>query len=86
MANLKQREDRADRLVRDYERVVAEHARIHEDLAEAQTRLFSAMDAHPDPFVIYDKDMRLVTCNTAYRKAWLTGKSGFDLACMCARF
>ncbi len=66
---LKQREAEADKLVRDYKSLVAEHERIHKDLAEAQTRLSSAMDAHPDPFVIYDKDMRLVTCNTAYKKS-----------------
>ncbi len=66
---LKQREAQAVKIVRNYESLVAEHERIHQELAETQTRLSSAMDAHPDPFVIYDKDMRLVTCNTAYRRS-----------------
>jgi diguanylate cyclase (GGDEF)-like protein len=35
---------------------------------QAQERLGAAMDAYPDPFVIYDQDLNLVTCNTAYRR------------------
>ncbi|MFW5641897.1 MAG: EAL domain-containing protein [Roseicyclus sp.] len=47
---------------------ISELVRQRRSAQQAQERLAAAMDAYPDPFVIYDSDLRLVTCNTAYRR------------------
>lgn len=41
----------------------------------AQDRLISAIRAYPDPFAIYDADLRLVVWNPAYEES-MAGKSG----------
>ncbi|MEW9919654.1 EAL domain-containing protein [Marimonas sp. MJW-29] len=51
---------------------ITELVRQRRAAEEAQNRLLSAINAYPDPFVIYDRDMRLVTCNTAYRESMST--------------
>lgn len=51
------------------DRALARQARMDRERDSIQTRLFAAMNAYPDPFVIYDKDMRLVICNSAYRRS-----------------
>jgi diguanylate cyclase (GGDEF)-like protein/PAS domain S-box-containing protein len=47
---------------------ITELVRQRRTAQAAQKRLTAAMDAYPDPFVIYDPDMKLVTCNAAYRR------------------
>lgn len=47
---------------------ISELVRQRRSAQAAQERLAAAMDAYPDPFVIYDPDMSLVTCNAAYRR------------------
>jgi diguanylate cyclase (GGDEF)-like protein/PAS domain S-box-containing protein len=47
---------------------VTELVRQRRSAQAARERLTAALDAYPDPFVIYDPDMNLVTCNTAYRR------------------
>ncbi len=42
----------------------------------AQDRLLSAINAYPDPFAIYDKDMNLVVWNPAYQHS-MTDKDDF---------
>jgi diguanylate cyclase (GGDEF)-like protein/PAS domain S-box-containing protein len=65
---IKVRERAATRAARDLQAAWAEQAALVEDLTAAQARLLSAMDAYPDPFVLYDKDLVLVSCNIAYRR------------------
>ena len=67
ITDLKEREATATRALSERDAALAEKEGMYRDLAAAQDRLISAMDAYPDPFVIYDKDMRLVTCNAAYK-------------------
>ena len=55
------------------QRRAAEQARHTAE--QAQERLLSTISAYPDPFVIYDKDWRLVACNTAYEDS-MSNKPG----------
>ncbi|WP_299831081.1 EAL domain-containing protein [uncultured Roseobacter sp.] len=72
ISDLKAREDAAAQALKDRDALLAEQDGMYRELLATQTRLLSAMNAYPDPFVIYDKDMRLVISNTAYRKSMST--------------
>lgn len=72
ISDLKAREDAAAQALRDRDALLAKQDGMYRELLATQTRLLSAMNAYPDPFVIYDKDMRLVISNTAYRKSMST--------------
>ena len=65
---LKAREQAAARALHDQKTQLDHHATSVEALRAAQGRLVTAMDTHPDPFVLYDRDMVLVSCNSAYRR------------------
>ncbi len=43
---------------------------------QASERLIAALDAYPDPIVIYDKDLTLVSWNEAYEKSMSTTRGG----------
>lgn len=72
ICDLKMREANAARALEERERLLAEQDGMYQELLATQTRLLSAINAYPDPFVIYDKDKRLVTCNTAYQESMST--------------
>lgn len=72
ISDLKDREDAAAKALKDRDALLAEQENMYQELLSTQTRLLSAMNAYPNPFVIYDKDMRLVISNTAYRKSMST--------------
>ena len=67
ISDLKRRENTAVDALSERDRLLTEQEAIYQQLHESQSRLVAAIDAHSDPFVIYDADLRLVTCNTAYR-------------------
>ncbi len=67
ITNLRQREDDAKRALQERDQILQEKDATNAKLLEVQSRLMSAMDAHKDPVVIFDRDMFLVTSNTAYR-------------------
>ncbi|MGC3938943.1 sensor domain-containing protein [Roseobacter sp. EG26] len=72
ISDLKAREAAAAKALEDRDRLLAEQERMYQELLATQTRMFSALNAYPDPFVIYDNDMRLVINNTAYQKSMST--------------
>ena len=65
---LKARERAAAQALRDTEKQLEDQRTSVEALRAVQDRLVTAMDTHPDPFVLYDRDMVLVSCNSAYRR------------------
>ncbi len=65
---LKTRERRA-------EKAVAENAALLDEAIAAQARLLNAINAMPDPVAIWDKEFRLVTCNSAFAPR-LLGRDG----------
>ncbi|WP_299407476.1 EAL domain-containing protein [uncultured Roseobacter sp.] len=72
ISELVEREEEASRALAERNQLLVEKERTFDELMDTQTRLLSAMNAYPDPFVIYDKDMRLVVCNTAYQESLST--------------
>lgn len=64
--DLKAREEAAHRALAEHSSLLCEQEKMNRELMASKTRLASAMNAYPEPFVIFDKDFRLVTCNTAY--------------------
>ena len=72
ISDLKAREDEAAQALKDRDALLAKQDGMYRELLATQTRLLSAMNAYPNPFVIYDKDMRLVISNTAYRNSMST--------------
>lgn len=64
--------EKASRALMERNLLLDEKERTFNELLDTQTRLLSAMNAYPDPFVIYDKDMRMVVCNTAYQETMST--------------
>ncbi|MCV3274029.1 EAL domain-containing protein [Roseobacter sinensis] len=72
ISDLKAREDAAAQALKDRDALLAEQERMYRELLATQTRLLSAMNAYPDPFVIYDREMRLVVGNTAYKASMST--------------
>ena len=60
-------DEEGGRYVTSVYRDISELVLQRQNAEAAQARLHQAIDAYPDPFVIYDRDFRLVTCNTAYR-------------------
>ena len=69
ISDLKAREEAAERAIEERENLLAVKDKMNEELQASQQRLESALNAYPDPFVIYDEQLRLVTANTAYRKS-----------------
>lgn len=67
ISDLKRREDEANQALKERDLLLQEKETTFAKLEETQSRLVSAIDAHAGPFVIYDKNMRLVTSNRAYR-------------------
>ncbi|MDW3224731.1 MAG: EAL domain-containing protein [Paracoccaceae bacterium] len=72
ISELMDREEEAARALAERNQILVEKDRTFHELLDTQTRLLSAMNAYPEPFVIYDKDMRMVICNTAYRNSMST--------------
>ncbi|WP_187431115.1 hypothetical protein ROLI_035070 [Roseobacter fucihabitans] len=72
ISDLVDREREAERALAERSQLLVEKDRTYSELLDTQTRLLSAMNAYPSPFVIYDKDMRLVVCNTAYQQSMST--------------
>ncbi|MGZ2258801.1 EAL domain-containing protein [Roseobacter sp. A03A-229] len=72
ISDLKAREDAAAKALQDQDALLAEQEGMYRELLATQTRLLSAINAYPDPFVIYDKEMRLVVGNTAYKASMST--------------
>lgn len=72
IGDLKMREAKAARALEERDRLLAEQDGMYRQLLATQERLISAINAYPDPFVIYDNEKRLVTCNTAYKKSMST--------------
>lgn len=66
ISDLKAREDRAEEALAEHNLLLAEKDNTYEELLSTQNRLLSAMNAYPDPFVIYDKDQILITSNRAF--------------------
>ncbi|MEP5008217.1 PAS-domain containing protein, partial [Roseobacter sp.] len=69
ISDLKDREKTAVNAVKDRDLLLSKQEVINTQLMVSQTRLVSAINAYPDPFAIYDKDMRLVISNAAYKKS-----------------
>lgn len=67
ISDLRSREEAAATALGERDALVAKQDGMYTELLATQTRLLSAINAYPDPFVIYDKDMQLVVCNTAYK-------------------
>lgn len=72
LSDLKAREDAAAQALKDRDALLEKQDRIYHEMLATQNRLLSAMNAYPDPFVIYDRDMRLIISNTAYKKTMST--------------
>lgn len=72
LSDLKAREDAAAQALKDRDALLAKQDGMYQEMLATQTRLLSAINAYPDPFVIYDKDMQLVISNTAYKKTMST--------------
>ncbi|WP_299964146.1 EAL domain-containing protein [uncultured Roseobacter sp.] len=72
ISDLKAREDAAAKTLQERDKLIAEQERMYAELLSTQSRMLSAMNAYPDPFVIYDKDLRLVVCNRAYQSSMST--------------
>ncbi|WP_300062000.1 EAL domain-containing protein [uncultured Roseobacter sp.] len=78
ISDLKEREDAAATALKDRDALLSEQATMYRELLATQTRLLSAMNAYPDPFVIYDKEMRLVVGNTAYKASMSTDPEAIE--------
>lgn len=63
---LKAREAAAEEALSERGAWLDQRKTMTKELRSSQLRLESAMNAYPEPYVIFDKDYRLVTCNTAY--------------------
>lgn len=72
ISELVEREEAASETLAERDELLLEKDRTYNKLLDTQTRLLSAMNAYPDPFVIYDKNMHLVVCNTAYQHSMST--------------
>ncbi len=79
ISDLKAREDAAALALTHQDTLLANQETMYQELLAAQRRLLSAMNAFPDPFVIYDKDLRLVICNTAYRASMSTDPDAIEI-------
>ncbi|MFK7870115.1 MAG: EAL domain-containing protein [Roseobacter sp.] len=67
--DLKDREAAAAESLRERASLLAKQEQITKEVRATQKRLLAAINAYPAPFVIYDKDKVLVTCNTAYQES-----------------
>ncbi|MBM7069002.1 EAL domain-containing protein [Actibacterium sp. 188UL27-1] len=72
ISDLKTREEEAERALRDRETLLRDQDKMYNELLATQTRFISAINAYPDPFVVFDADLNLVTCNTAYKRSMST--------------
>ncbi len=54
--------------ITDYEDLRGSLASARQELELSQKRLWDAIEALPDAFVMYDKDNRLVVCNNKYKE------------------
>lgn len=72
ISEIMDRKEKTARALAQRDQILVEKERTYDALLDSQTRLLSAMNAYPDPFVIYDKEMELVVCNTAYQRSMST--------------
>ncbi|MEL6519587.1 MAG: EAL domain-containing protein [Pseudomonadota bacterium] len=70
ISDLKVREEKAEMALRERDDLIEEKDRVFDELFATQDRLINAINAYPDPFVIYDKDLRLVISNSAHKRSF----------------